>query len=274
MAARQTNAVMILWDQLQKASLVFVSTDAPSGFFQSPHPYLTWLAAIFFVLGMAYCLARSREPLYLALTAWFWSVIILGGALTATVPASQRLVMSLPPAALFVAFGLYLTARGLEKAALLSKWWGIALCVVVVVFTDVQWTNFYFDEYRCNNYYGDASNEMNYESIMQERRLGPSYRYYLLGRDRVFLGFANFPYLLADYETYELKTTVAEMLAGFSRDKGALFVAIPERLPELNQVKEALPGGEWKAVPRRTIPNEILYYYYLLPPDNAGVPTN
>ena len=263
-AAAGASVPGVLFEQFKRSALVYVTGTARSGFFNSPRPYLTSLAAVFFVLGMAYSLWRVREPRYFTLLVWFWAVVILGSALTVNPPTSERLVMSIPAAALFVALGLVRTAQGLQRLGLLSAPVAALLCVAAVALTNLQGAAFYFGDYRAGHYFADASGELAFEASREVIARGPGYRLYLLGEPRVFVGFPTFDYFLPGVEKYDLKAVSAGTLASPPRDQGAFLVAIPEYLADLERLAKLAPGGSWHSFPRQTR-YEILYYAYVLP---------
>ncbi len=262
----------ILLEQFSRSSLVYVARPAPSGFFNSPAPYLTFTIAIFFVLGIAYTLGRLGEPRYMTLGAWFWSVIILGGTLTIGPPASQRLLMSAPALALLVALGLRKTALVLERAQLVPARVGLVLCAAAVLLADVQGLYFYFGEYQHGHYFEDPSNELTYESGQYTSQLGSDYRMYLLGQPSVYIVFANFRYFAPDLDMEDFNTVTPATLAGLPHDRGAFFLAAPSRRADLEWVAQQLPGGEWIVAQRRYHPTEVLYYAYQLPPRLVAQP--
>ncbi len=260
-----------LASQLVKSSLVFISSGAPYGFYNSPRPYLPAAGAFFLILGTAFALTRLRKPVYVALLAWFWSVILVGGMLTTNPPASQRLVMSLPAAALLVGIGLDQSAVFLSRLARLPARIWTAAAALVVIACGVDGLVFYFGEYRQKNYFGDASNELIYESIQLAKQIGPGYQYVLLGAPRVFLDFANYDYLIPEVQKAEIGVKDSESLAT-ETEKPSLFVAIPERTGELDALVKAYPGGQRLEINRRFVPNQVLLDAYILPPAPVTAP--
>jgi len=260
-----------LLEQFAKSTLVYIAWGAPAGFFNSPQPYLTPLAAVFFVLGMGYTLLRLGQPFYLTLLIWFWAVVLLGSTLTVNAPTSERLVQSIPALAIFVALGLRKTAGVLQQLDLLPARWGMALSAVVIAITNVQGASFYFLTYRNGHYFEDAANELALEANLYASKLGSAYSFYLLGEPRVSVAFPIFSYLTPDVEKRNLTVVTRETLAALPRDRGAFFVAIPERQAELKQVARWAPGGQWWEMPRRNQPG-VLYYAYLLSPEQFARP--
>ncbi len=259
------NLIQVLLSQLGKCFLVFTSQPAPMGFFNSPQPYFSAMIVVFFVLGLGYFIFHMRNPAHMAVIAWFWAVIISAGVLTVNAPASQRLVMSLPAAALFAGMGLHLAVQAFERARLVGARFGLVICLAVPLVYGIQATGFYFGAYRGGNYLSDASNEVIIESIEQLKSTGSGTSYFLLGGGRIHLEFANYAYLLPDTQKYELESSIEELLANYQPDTPALFISVPEQRGSLVQIMQALPGGSWQVVKRKTYPDQDLYFSYLVP---------
>jgi Dolichyl-phosphate-mannose-protein mannosyltransferase len=255
-----------LFDQFAKSTLVYISQPAAGGFFNSPQPLLTGLGAIFALIGMGVAFWCSRQPFYLVTWVWFWSVVIIGGALTINAPSSQRLVGSLPPLALFVAFGLTETVGLARRFGVVPTRWGLALCAGVVAFTGWQGASFYFGQYRRVGYFNDGSNELILESLRYALREAPNDRLYLIAAPVVEVDFPNFHYLAPDIEKQDLEAVTPDTLAALPRDRGALFVALPEHRDDLETVAQYAPGGKWMEVPRK-YRDGLLYLAYQVPAD-------
>jgi 4-amino-4-deoxy-L-arabinose transferase-like glycosyltransferase len=254
-----------LANQLEKSTLVYISDGAPYGFYNSPRPYLPPVGAALLFLGTGFAIIKLRKPAFIALLAWFWSVILLGGMLTTSPPASQRLVMGFPAAAMLVAIGLDQSASLLSRLPRIPKPVWTSLAALVVLACGIDGLGFYFGDYRQNGYYGDASNELIYESSRLAKQIGPGYQYVLLGAPRVFLDFANFNYLMPEFDKSEIGVGDAKPLLN-DVSKPSLFIAIPERVGELNTLARDFPGGTRLEMPRRFVPGQVLFDAYILPP--------
>lgn len=259
-AAASTSVWYVLGTQLAKSFLAFISIGAPSGFFNSPQPYFMAVTAIFLMLGMGFTCMRIRRPSHLFLFVWFWSVIVLGGMLTTDAPASNRLVMALPAAAILVGVGLEQFSLVLTRYVRMQT----ILIGTVVLTSAVSGVLFYFKDYRVNNWYGDASNELEYETIRMLKQLGPEYRLELLGEPAVKVEFPNFPFFLPGYFLNDVPSD--ELNEAGQAAAPVLYVAIPGRAGELQTIARDRPGGQWLALDRRYAGNEELLYAYLDPP--------
>jgi hypothetical protein len=262
------NTWQILFDQFSKTILVFVSQNA-TYFLNFDRPYLTVLGAIFFVIGLAIAFRHLFEPRYFILLAWFWSVLFLGGFLTLNPPANTRLVMTIPATALFIALGVWQIAKVLVHLKFKQSW-VYSLVTALVVILAIQNLSFYFGVYREKFFNQDANGELAMEAGLQLQQLGDKYEYYLFGIPRVFAKFPTTEFLTPGVEKYDL---VAESIPELSLTpgRGAFIVAIPDNQDLLEQVKKQYPGGKWEIIPRK-VRDEVLYYAYILTPDQINYP--
>jgi 4-amino-4-deoxy-L-arabinose transferase-like glycosyltransferase len=258
----------ILFRQFADTILVFFSQNA-TYFLNFDRPYLTVLGAIFFVIGLAIAFRYLLQPRYFILQAWFWSVVILGGFLTLNPPANTRLLMTIPVTGLFIALGIWQLARVL-LALKVGPSWVYSVGFAVVIILAIQNLYFYFGTYWQNHLSQDANSELAMEAGLQLQQLGVGYDYYVFGLPRLFAGFPTTEFLAPGVPKYDLN---ADSLASLTlnNEKGALIIAIPENQALLEQVMERYPGGKWEIVPRK-VKNEVLYYAYVLSPEQINSP--
>jgi hypothetical protein len=262
------NVWQILLSQFSKTMLVFFSQNAVD-FLNFDRPYLTVLGAVFFVIGLAVAFRRLFEPRYFILQAWFWSVLILGGILTLNPPANTRLVMTIPVTGLFIALGAWQISKVLLHLKFKQSW-VYSLCIVLVITLGFQNLFFYFHTYREKYYFQDANSELGMEAGLQLQQLGDEYDYYLFGLPRVFAGFPTTEFLAPSAQKFDLTAESIPRLS-FNPGRGAFIVAIPENQDLLQQVVEQHPGGKSEIIPRK-VRDEVLYYAYILNPDQINSP--
>jgi 4-amino-4-deoxy-L-arabinose transferase-like glycosyltransferase len=262
------NIWQILFDQFSRTVLVFVSQNA-TNFLNFDRPYLTVLGAIFFIIGLAIAFRHLFEPRYFILLAWFWSVLILGGFITLNPPASTRLVMTIPATALFIALGIWQIAKVLIHLKFKQSW-VYSMIIALVVILAIQNLSFYFGTYREKYYNQDANGELAMEAGLELQQLGDKYDYYLFGVPRIFAEFPTTEFLAPKVEKFDLAAESIPELS-FTPGRGAFVVAIPENQELLQQVKEKYPGGKWEIFPRKSR-DEVLYYAYILTPDQTNSP--
>jgi 4-amino-4-deoxy-L-arabinose transferase-like glycosyltransferase len=267
-AASGESNLSVLGRQVERSTLVFISEDTDLAFFNSPRPYYFALGAVFLVLGMVYALARIRDLFYLSILAWFWSAVFFGGVLTTGAPQNQRLVMALPASAILAGLGIYQLSLILENAEpkpnLKYLAWLPAGLIMLVSIT--QGSQFYLQEYSQKNYYGDFANEFIYETSQLDLQMDHNLPFYVLGNTRLNANFPNYLYFLEDRQRISLRAGNPNFAASFQAGKGALVVAVPEQLEEIQSIAAQFPGGIWREVDRRFNPGQKLYYEYYLPP--------
>jgi len=252
--------------QAARTVLVFIAWPATYGFYHASQPYFALPGAALMLLGMGWSLAHLRRKPMLILTLWWWSALVLAGILTASPPASQRLVIALPAAAWFAALGIHglwqlLSSAGFKRifANLLAG--GLTLLVAV------QGVYFYMVTYPAQGGYGDRSNELIVESSRLAKQLGPQYTLLLYGGGYVQTDFASFPYLLDGYQLVQgdASTNLDELKP--ANGNGLLVIAVPEDANLLDYLQSNLPGGTTRTVYRRAYPDQILFSaYWLAPP--------
>lgn len=263
MAATGISPFAILAGQFLKSALAFVSGSTPSGFYNTPYPYFVPVLAVLLMLGMGVVIFRLRKPASLFLFAWFWSVIIFGGMLTTDAPASHRLIAAYPAAAILVGVGLSETLDALRHFMLIPRRLGIILTAVVLLGTSAAGSKFYLVDYRANNWYGDHSNEVEFESITLMQQLGNKYRLVLLGPPEVSVNFPSYQFLLSDFQKRDIP--YGSLFSAVNDPGSTLFVAIPSRASELDAIQQEWPGGTRVDLLRRWASNEALFSAYIYP---------
>ncbi len=259
------NAAEVVTLQLAQSSLVFIVTGAPLNFFNSPRPYFTPLAAIFLMLGLGYAVWRIKDSRFLVLFLWFWAAIILGSTITGGPPTTQRMLMSMPAAAILVALALSRMVDALLQDGKLARRLGTIVILAFVLYTGYQDINYYFGEYRAGHFFEDPTNELSYETHTFIAPLRDEGRFYLLGTvDVPYLSFANFSYLAPDVQTDYLYEVTPQTLAALPNDKDILFIATADRKAELELLASLIPGGEWSEFNRRYQPEQLLFCSYQL----------
>lgn len=256
-----------IWvSQFSKSTLVYIAQPALSNFLNFDRPYLTAVGALSFLLGMAYALYRFRTLRYLIILVWFWSVVILGSVLMVDPPANTRMVMAIPPTALFVGLGLEKVFGALPRAGLLSPQLSRIICAVLIGLVVLQGAVFYFGKYRTADMFSDANSEVAAQIANELHELGPDYDLYLLGAPRVFVSFPTISYVNPANQLVDLKDLQTNTLEGIDHGRGLLFVAIPERKESLTVIASRIGGGEWQTFQRRGRAEALYYAYVVAPP--------
>lgn len=258
------SAAQILTRQFFKSSLPYLAAPAPHGFFNSPRAYFSPPGAIFLMFGLVMAFRRPLGLLNITLLAWFFAPIILGSTLTASPPTSQRMLGSIPAAILLAALALVNFARSLvSQQGLIRRAVPLGIAAVILC-NGILDVNYYFGEYRTGLYFADFSNEITYESRVYIAQLEDEGRFYLIGQPLSYVAFGNFQYFNHKIQKYDFNEVTLESLAALPKDHEALFLAIPAREQDLRRLAEWLPGGKWIEKQRRYLPEQPLFFAYLV----------
>jgi hypothetical protein len=259
----------IVLNQFLRTASVFFAQNAYSNFLNFDRPYLTFLGAIFFLIGLAVAFRHFFDQRYFILQMWFWSILILGGALTMNPPAHTRLIMTIPATGIFIALGASQVSKVLLRMKLKQRWiYGLNFLLIFTL--AYQNLSFYFGTYYQERYFKDASAELGMETGLQLQNLGEDYDYYLFGLPRVFARFPSTEFLAPNNPKYDVNTESIQKLS-INKERGSYFVAIPENQKLLQQIIKKYPGGSFEIITRE-MTTEVLYYAYILPPRAAYTP--
>lgn len=235
----------ILLDQLEKAFLT-VNYYPAYAFYYSDLPMLDFVSGALFVLGLAYSLFFLADPRYLLLNGWFWSGIVVGGALVVLPDTSHyRILLIFPVVCLFVglawdrlmAFGSRILA-GLHPAAQAAP---TMLLIGAFSFINLK---AYFVDYAPTCRYEDVNTRMASEIGSTIGQLGPGYTPYLLTAPRLLYGtYESLDFFSHRAHVIEIKDPLTAPPTNIDPHQHAVFFFIPERQAELAYVQAQLPGG-------------------------------
>ena len=237
------STLQILAEQFLRAAGAFHVFPDRTAWYGSDQPLLGFLAGIFAVLGMAWALAHWRDRRYFLVLIWFWSVIITGGMLTESPPSSQRLVIAIPAVALIVAFGLEQSVRlGCRLLAFDRKWENVVLGLLVLVLA-VSSVHYYFVQFTPTRRYGSENGETATMIGRALQDLDGEYRAYLFGPPRIYWKFGTMDFLAPDVPGQDVAEPLDAPPDFVEEGRGAVFIFLPERVGELEWVRQAFPGG-------------------------------
>lgn len=265
-----TGALPILFDQFRRAALAFNFYPDRTVWYGNPEPLFGFAAAALFGLGYGYGVLNLLDRRLFPLVAWWGGAMIMGGMLTESPPSSQRLITMAAPAVFFVALAVFrvgqviLHSLGAHNPRLLQL--SVAVVIVALSLTSIRW---YFVEYTPLRVYGNY-NAVVATSLGKYARdeLDPNWRIYFFGPPRMYVTFGSIPYIAPEVEGVDF---VEPLDAPLDRnqippDKHAVFVFLPERLGELDLVRETFPDGELEQIaPPPPYTDQTLYVVYRVP---------
>jgi len=238
------STAQILAEQLLRAAGAFHVFPDRWAFYDPDRPLLGFLAGGFAIFGMAWAVAHWRERRYFLVLIWFWAVIITGGMLTESPPASQRLVMAIPPVGLLVTIGVeQVIALFSRLCALRNLSWANAAVGLLMMVLAAGSIWFYFGEYTPARRYGSPNAETATMIGHYLEDLEGEYRAYFLGPPRIYWAFGTMTFLAPEIPGQDLVEPLGSPPDGVDRDVGAVFLVLPERQGEMAFVRQAFPEG-------------------------------
>jgi hypothetical protein len=257
-----TGAVPILLDQLKRSALAFNAYPDRTSWYGSPQPLFGLLDGTLFILGLGYAALRLFDRRLFPMVAWWGGAMILGGVLTESPPSSQRLITMAVPACFFVALAI----AGL--VALLRQVWPqrtalVAASGLVLLIGGIS-LRWYFVEYTPLLVYGNRNAVVATELAHYARdQVEADDIIYFFGPPRMYYDFGTIPYLAPEARGQNIHDPLQEPFdrrQAMASDE-VVFVFLPERLAELQQVRAGFPAGQYREI---TLPdsNELLFAIY------------
>jgi hypothetical protein len=237
------STLQILTEQFLRAAGAFHVFPDRTAWYGSDRPLLGPLAGIFAVLGMAWALAHWRDRRTYLVLIWFWSVIITGGMLTESPPSSQRLVIAIPAVALIVAFGLEQSVRLACRILAFDRKWENAVLGLLILVLMVSSVHYYFIQFTPTRRYGSENGETATMIGRALQDLDGDYRAYLFGAPRIYWGFGTMTFLAPDVPGQDVVEPLDAPPDFVEKGHGAVFIFLPERVGELEWVRQAFPDG-------------------------------
>lgn len=229
-------------------------------FYGAPIPLLDVLTSILFILGLAYCLVRTRLPRELLLNGWFWGATVSIGVFSIPASAdSYRMLIALPAALIMAAIGLDQLAALLapdtvsRRARLIVA--GAALAAVFALNVRT-----YFIDFAAQCRYG-GDPQTRFASYLGSflRPLDREMTVFLLSDDIFQYGTHS----SVDFLSNRLPVTnVPEPIDTLVFEPNTAVIAIAERADELRAWARAHPGG---SLERHYDCEQLMLMAYVIP---------
>ena len=259
----------VLFDQFQRAALMFNSYPDRTEWYALPEPMLDPLFGAVFLMGAIYCLLLLFRPERGArvapMVAWWWGGMILGGMLTQNPPSSQRLVTLSVPSMFFIAYVLW------DMAALARQAWPAfprraALAVAAALFAFISLTT-YFVDYTPQRIYGGPNAELATTIAPQLNELKAGHDFFMVAPPFMYWGFATLPYLVPDAKALDVEGPLTDPRAqGLAPSgRGLAYIVHPSRSHELDVLRVAFPNGEERLI-ESGAGGRVLGMLYIVPP--------
>ena len=244
--ATGTTAWIVLGQQCIRSILAFHAFTDTSVLYGAPIPLLDYFSAVMFTFGLIYTLYRRRSWPYTLLLLWLGLVILFGGALLVDPPTSQRFVVAAPLLCLLPALGLDRLLTLAQNALEWGRALGQGLFVLIVAFMVLGNARYYFAQYTPGGYFLEANSELANRAGRYIRSLGADCRIYFVGAPRIYLDSPAITFLAGAPMGQDVLESIAGRPDWVDATRSAVFVFTPERLDELELVREHYPQGRVK----------------------------
>ncbi len=238
--------IEVLIRQLWSGMLSFQAGQDNSTAYNPGVSLLGFWSAALLVLGAGMAIWRFRQLRFAVLLIWTGVTLIFAGGLLDSPPNSHRLLIAIPAVYLLVSLAaVWLVYQGL-RVLKVSKRYVLPVVVSIAVLIVVGDLLFYFGDYRDQTRYGDRNTEVASEVSVYLDSLEGQWLVYFYGAPSMYSSFSTFAYLVEDFGTdiriidVEEPGSVPPAMPGTN----VLYVFLPERLEELEQVQELFEDGE------------------------------
>lgn len=234
----------IFLDQLLQASLT-INYYPAEGFYYSKLPMLDFVTGALFVLGLAYSLYHVLDARNLLLNGWFWSGVVVAGALV-VLPAkgAYRLTVVFPAVCILVALGwdrlISSTTQAIADHPVLAK---LPTVLVIALFSVLNLKS-YFIDYAQSCLYEGLNTRLASHVGAYMGELGPDYTFYLLTAPRGVYGvYRSIDFLSGELLATDLQEPLSGPPTSIDPRAPAAFFISPEREGELAYLEDYIPGG-------------------------------
>jgi hypothetical protein len=236
-----------LWDvlriQIERTLLVFHFYNDASCFYSFTHePILDHLTAPLYLLGLAYCLYRWREAKYALLLIWY-AIPISGNFLSIDPPQAHRLVTMMPVPFILAAIPLERLRQEISsfQIPLAARWRGLCSALILVIFLGlVTYKNVeaYFFRYPERCPWANVTEVARYI-----RRLGDSYRIYLLSAPHFYIKYGTIRFIAHNVRGKDAANVTDIVPIREKVEKDVAFIIMPSHSQMLPFIRHHYPDG-------------------------------
>ena len=246
---------LLLWTQIKLNLYFFLHYGDGSGFYLADIPAFDRGTVVLFWLGLGLVLAKVRRYHEFALVTWFGVGVFLAGVITNDAPNGPRLIVVVP--AVYLIGGVFVQNAHQFGA----KFWParsrrVGVLALSLIAAGTLYLNFttYFVHYK------QQRPNLAQVYIAQEMADNATdYRSYLLGAPNLYVNYGTIRFMAVAAEKYDLAEPdeFTEILAQQSTDKGALLIALPQHVSDLEEIEKRFPHGTRST---RQDPHGTLFY--------------
>lgn len=246
----------VVLGQILRTLLVFVN-GGPGGWYHIGQPLMDTFNAFLLFTGIFSSFGKVRRIEHFSVLLTFFAVVV-GVGLTEGLPASQRMVLILPFAALLQAAGLGTVARLLEGAGMTR----LASPAVALGFLTAGYLNVStFLNVSLVYEYGYTNTTVATELAYYLRSRADNPTVFFYGAPRMWYGgFSTLPFIAPNAKGIDVDKGGTAFPKALAVPPPRLFVFLPERRGEMAEVLAVLSGGT--TIEFRRSPGETLFTVY------------
>jgi len=258
------SALELLVQQVWRSFTAFHIRPDPTFWYRPNQPLVDFVTGALLLVGIVEAVARIRWPSRGLSLLWFGTTVTMAWVLTENPPSSQRGLLLVPAVALLVAWGLH-SVVALFGARRKIRMWAMGTALAAIAVLNLV---FYFGVYTPTRVYGNPSAEIatvfaqyvleNPEPICDREALGEARdptvvvpaeaacpgRVYFLGPPYLYWDFGTLAFTLRAIPGQDvLPEEPLPEVTGPAR-----FAVVPERVLELDGIRERYPGGRETAL--------------------------
>lgn len=239
-AQHSASLPLVLFGQLKTNVLFFLTgTDGSEFYSFTNFPMLAPVLGPLFVLGLVILLVRFHEPRYALLALWFWTTVMVGGALSIDSPQAHRLLLAVPPALAGVALAieelLQISSPLTGRFCALTGTLAAAAIPLIGASVDL------------GNFFGPAAESRPWAVGTAQGRfvagLGPEYRAYTLGAPMVFFDYSVTQFLASQADGDSIWNPAAELPKPVPPNRDLAFLIFPWTNGYLDFLLSLYPSG-------------------------------
>lgn len=241
---------------------LFVTYNEHSPFYDSGLPLLSHGMELLFIVGIVFAALKWRDMENFALLVWVAGTAIFGGFLLWDPPLGQRYLIATPALCLLMALALMQINTLLAQIMGLSRRLQTGFIALIVGACSLWNLYFYFYIYTPLNKYAlnAAPTEIGY---YLQGHAGKSYAY-MFTPPSLYLEYATIKFIAMDPPGMNVLDPITSVAALQEIPAGLhpVFIFIPERLNELDVVKQRYPDGNLREYSRQQDPLHPYLYIY------------
>jgi 4-amino-4-deoxy-L-arabinose transferase-like glycosyltransferase len=255
------SALQILGNQFKLATLAFTHINLRH-WYMPDHPMLLLIPSALFLLGIVLLVVRFKDPRYNWLIIWIVSAITIS-ALSESTPASQRLTFVAPAVSIAIILPLRAIVNWFGDLPIKQTLLPLFLTGTILISAMGADLFFYFYEYTGNQKFGDINTEVANATANYLNSLDTEIDVYFCGLPRMgYYSHSTIPFLVPEANGLDVTEKISSPPSP-SFERPSVYIFLPERLEELEFLRQAVPFG--KVVVKKGRDGAHLFTAYEIP---------